>query len=122
MLNKKEIAVMRTVYDVCAKNNDSGIMSDEFIIQSTPEKYKFDATKIDAILNQLEYDGYFECTKSDRNGETVNVITLKSKGKAFKRELIQRRRELINTFVWRIVFAALGAVVALIVNNVLKKL
>ena len=122
MLNKKEIAVMRAVYDVCSKNNDSGIISDDFIIQSTPEKYKFDATKIDAILNQLEYDGYFQCTKSDRNGETVNVITLKSKGKAFKRELIQRRRELINSFFWRIVFAALGAVVALIVNRILQSL
>ena len=122
MLNRKEIAVMRAVYDVCAKNNDSGIISDDFIIQSTPEKFKFDATKVDAILNQLEYDGYFECTKSDRNGETVNVITLKSKGKAFKRELLLRRRELINTFFWRIVFAALGAVVALIVNRILQSL
>ena len=122
MLNKKEIAVMRAVYDVCAKNNDSGIITDDFIIQSTPEKFKFDATKVDAILNQLEYDGYFECTKSDRNGETVNVITLKSKGKAFKRELLLRRRELINSFIWRIVFAALGAVVALIVNKILQSL
>ena len=122
MLNKKEISVMRTVYDVCTKNNDSGIITDDFIIQSTPEKYKFDATKVDAILNQLEYDGYFQCTKSDRNGETVNVITLKSKGKAFKRELIQRRRELINSFIWRIVFAALGAVVALVVNKILQSL
>ena len=122
MLNKKEIAVMRAVYDVCAKNNDSGIISDDFIIQSTPEKFKFDATKVDAILNQLEYDGYFQCTKSDRNGETVNVITLKSKGKAFKRELLLRRRELINSFFWRIVFAGAGAVVALIVNRILQSL
>ena len=122
MLNKKEIAVMRAVYDVCAKNNDSGIISDDFIIQSTPEKYKFDAAKVDVILNQLEYDGYFQCTKSDRNGETVNVITLKSKGKAFKRELLMRRRELINTFFWRIVFAGAGAVAALIVNKILQML
>ena len=113
---------MRAVYDVCAKNNDSGIITDDFIIQSTPEKFKFDAAKVDAILNQLEYDGYFECTKSDRNGETVNVITLKSKGKAFKRELIQRRRELINTFFWRIVFAGVGAVAALVVNKILQML
>ena len=122
MLNKKEIAVMRAVYDVCAKNNDSGIISDDFIIQSTPEKYKFDAAKVDAILHQLEYDGYFQCTKSDRNGETVNVITLKSKGKAFKRELLLRRRELINSFFWRIVFAGAGAVVALVVNRLLQML
>ena len=122
MLNRKEIAVMRAVYDVCSKNNDSGIISDDFIIQSTPEKYKFDATKVDAILNQLEYDGYFQCTKSDRNGETVNVITLKSKGKAFKRELLLRRRELINSFFWRIVFAGAGAVAALVVNKLLQML
>lgn len=121
MLNRKEIAVMRCVYDVCSKNNDSGIISDEFIIQSTPEKYKFTAVKIDTILNQLEYDGYFECTKSERNGETVNVITLKSKGKAFKRELIQRRRKLLSDTFWRVVFAALGAVVALVVNKILGR-
>lgn len=122
MLNKKEIAVMRVIYDVCSKNNDSGIVSDDFILESAPEKFKLTAAKVDTILNQLEYDGYFECTKSERKGETVNVITLKQKGKAFKRELIQRRRELINTTVWRVVFAALGAVVALVVNKILNSL
>ena len=120
MLNKKEVAVMRCVYECCKKHNESAIISDEFIIESCPEKYKLDETKVDAILKQLEYDGYFECTKSERNNKTVNVISLKQKGKAFKRELVQRRRELINTMIWRVVFAALGAVVALVVNTILK--
>ena len=122
MLNKKEVAVMRAVYDVCKKNNDSCIMSDEYIIQSTPERYKLNVTQVDVILHQLEYDGYFECTKSDRDGKTVNVITLKQKGKAFEREMVQRRREMINSFILRIVFAALGAVVALVVNKILGML
>lgn len=122
MLNKKEVSVMRAIYDVCKKNNDGGIISDDFIIQSTPEKFKLTTAQVDVILKQLEYDGYFECTKSDRNGKTVNVITLKQKGKAFERELLQRRRELINTTVWRVVFAALGAVVALVVNKILAVL
>lgn len=121
MLNKKEVAVMRAVYDLCKKNNDSGIMSDEFIIQSTPERYKLNATQVDVILHQLEYDGYFECTKSDRDGKTVNVVTLKQKGKAFEREMVQRRRELINSFIMRIVFAALGAAVALVINKIFGK-
>ena len=122
MLNKKEVAVMRAVYDVCKKKNDSCIMSDEYIIQSTPERYKLNVTQVDVILHQLEYDGYFECTKSDRDGKTVNVITLKQKGKAFEREMVQRRREMINSFIMRIVFAALGAVVALVVNKILGML
>lgn len=118
MLNKKEVAVMSAIYGVCSKNNDSGIITDDFIIQSSPEKFAFTHADIDAILKQLEYDGYFECTKSDRKGQTVNVITLKQKGKAFKRELLQRKRELISTFTWRMVYAALGAVVALAVNAI----
>ena len=122
MLNKREVAVMRAVYDVCKKNNDSCIISDEFIIQSSPEKYKLNASQVDVILNQLEYDGYFECTKSDRDGKTVNVITLKQKGKAFEREMVQRRRSLINTMLMRVGMAALGAVVALVVNKILTSL
>lgn len=122
MLNKKEVAVMRTVYDVCKKKNDSCILTDEYIIQSAPEKFKLTPAVVDGILHQLEYDGYFECTKSDRDGKTVNVITLKQKGKAFEREMVQRRRSLINATVMRIGMAALGAVVALIVNKILTSL
>ena len=119
MLNKKEVSVMRAIYDICKTNNDCAIISDERIISSVPEKYKMSQVDVDVILKQLEYDGYFECTKSDKKGETVNVITLKQKGKAFKREMVQRQRELVSTFFWRIVFAALGAVVALVVNKLL---
>lgn len=122
MLNKKEVAVMRAVYDVCKRKNDSCIITDEFIIQSAPEKFKLNPTQVDTILHQLEYDVYFECTKRDRDGKTVNVITLKPKGKAFERELVQRRRNLINTMTMRIVFAAMGAVVALVVNKILSGL
>lgn len=122
MLNKKEVAVMRSVYDACKHNNDACIITDEKIIQSTPEKFKLNMSQVDVILHQLEYDGYFECTKSDRDGKTVNVITLKQKGKAFKREMVQRRRELVNALVMKIVFAAAGAVVALVVNRLLQLL
>lgn len=122
MLNKKEVSVMHCIYNACKRNNDSCIISNAFILQSVPEKYKMTDSKIDTILNQLQYDGYFECTKSERKGENVNVITLMSKGKAFKRELIQRRRELINNFFWRMVFAALGAGVGFLVSLMLRGL
>lgn len=113
---------MHCIYNACKRNNDSCIISDAFIIQSTPEKYKLNDVALDSILNQLQYDGYFECTKSERKGETVNVITLKSKGKAFKRELTQRRRELLNNFFWRMLFAAGGAVVGFLVSMLLNGL
>ena len=122
MLNKKEVAVMRVVYDACKINNDSCIITDERIIQSTPEKFKLQTTQVDVILHQLEYDGYFECIKSDREGKTVNVITLKQKGKAFEREMVQRRRGIVNSMVMRVALAALGAVAALVINKLLQLL
>ena len=120
MLNKKEIAVMQCIYGKCKRHNDGCIVSNDFIKQSVPEKYKLSDAKIDSILNQLMYDGYFECTKSERKGENVNVISLMPKGKAFKRELTQRRRELTHNFVWRMIFAAVGAVVGFLMSLMLK--
>lgn len=118
MLNQKEVSVMRVIFDACKGNNGTCIVANSFVLQSIPEKHKLDNVKLDTILKQLEYDGYFECTKSNRDGTTVNVINLKQKGKAFNRELVQRRRELINTTIWRVLFAAIGAVVTLIIQRV----
>lgn len=120
MLDKKEISVMKCIYQLCRKQGDSCIVSNGFVIESTPEKYKITESQVDAIFKQLEYDGYIECTKTERKGACVNVITLKNKGKAFQRELVQRRRELFNTILWRCIFAAMGAVVALIVSRLLS--
>ena len=93
MLNKKEVAVMRTVYDACKINNDSCIITDERIIQSTPEKFKLTLAQTDTILRQLEYDGYFECTKSDRDGKLVNVIIKK---KNVKQKKMQQQMEILK--------------------------
>ncbi len=110
---------MQVIYQTCEKNNSSAIISDDYILSLTPEKYSLTSEKLDSIIQQLEYDGYFECIKSKKDGKLVNVINLKQKGKAFKREMVQRKRELFNTIFWRIIFAAIGAVVALIINKIL---
>ena len=118
MLNKKEVSVMSVIFDACKRNNGTCIIANSFVLQSVPEKHNLDNIKLDVILKQLEYDGYFECTKSNKDGSTVNVINLKQKGKAFQRELVQRKRELISTALWRVIYAAVGAVVALVIQRV----
>ncbi len=122
MLNKKEISVMHCIYKACRSHNNSCIISSKYIMQSVPEKYQLTETNIEGIISQLEYDGYLEWTRSDRRGEMVNVITLKSKGKAFAREMLLRKRELFHTMLWRIIFGGIGAIGALIVSNILGSL
>lgn len=121
MLNKKEVAVMRCIFGFCKQNNDSAIVTDKAIIDCCG-KLRLDETQVDAILKQLEYDGYFENTKSERDGEIVNVVNLKQKGKAFEREMTQRRREIVNSMLWRVFYATLGALVTLLVGRLLAKL
>ncbi len=119
MLSNKEISVMQCIYKVCRQHNDSCIVTNRYIMQSVPEKYKLAESNIESIVKQLEYDGYLECTISERRGESVNVISLKNKGKAFAREMLLRRRELFNTMLWRIIFGGIGAIGALIVSKLL---
>ena len=71
---------MKVIFDACKKNNGTCIVANNFVLQSVPEKHKLDNVKLDVILKQLEYDGYFECTKSQKDGATVNVIALKQTG------------------------------------------
>ncbi len=119
MLSNKEISVMQCIYKVARSHNDSCIISNKYIMQCVPEKFKLQESHIEGIVKQLEYDGYLECTVSERKGETVNVISLKNKGKAFAREMILRRRELFNTMLWRVIFGGIGAIGALIVSKIL---
>ena len=118
MLNQKEVSVMKVIFDACKSNNGTCIIANSFVLQSVPEKHKLDNIQLDVSLKQLEYDGYFDCTKSNKDGTSVNVINLKQKGKAFKRELVQRKRELVSAALWRVIFAAVGAVVALVIQRV----
>ncbi|MEG2158438.1 MAG: hypothetical protein RRY18_01020 [Clostridia bacterium] len=50
----------------------------------------------------------------------MNVIELQQKGKAFARELVQRRRELTLKIVQNIVFAISGALIALVIRSIFK--
>lgn len=116
MLDKKEFAVMQCVFNLCKDNNNGTIVSDEHIIDCCPKRFALTNQQVDTILKQLEFDGYFECTKSLKNQKTVNVITLKRKGQAFEREVVQRKREIASTMALRILCASVGAIVALAIN------
>ncbi len=80
MLNKKKFRLCGR-YSIFAKEKRQRHYNRRANYSKHSRKYKLNATQVDVILHQLEYDGYFECTKSDRDGKTVNVITLKQKEK-----------------------------------------
>ncbi len=120
MLNAKEVAVMRFIYETCSADADAScILSSEKIVFSLPDKASVSIDDIEGILKELEYDGYFELTKAEKAGKMFNVISLKEKGKAFEREMVQRRREIASNIIWRIVYAVIAAAVTLLITNLI---
>ena len=70
MLSRSENEIMRAVYDLC-DGTDGCLVSPVDILCLLPPKRKYDIPKIDSVLHDLSYDGYFDIITSERKGENV---------------------------------------------------
>lgn len=117
MLSKNETEIMRAVYDLC-DGTDSCLISPAEIASLLPAKKHYSYDKIDCILKDLMHDGYFDLISSERRGEKMYVINMKEAGFAFKRELSQRRRDIL----FRLSLAFLGALSTFIFGLIIKSI
>ena len=115
MLTKNEDEIMHAVYDLC-DGTDSCLISPAEILSLLPAKRKYTYEKIDNILRELMYDGYFDLISSERKGEKMYVINLKEAGFAYKRSIKQQRRDI----AFRITLAFIGAVATFIFGLIIK--
>ena len=118
MLNRKEKKVMEVIFSTCDKKG-ACLVSLNDIVEKTNSKLKFklnifakqsklSQNEILEIINNIALDNYFEFLQTEKKGELMYLFTLKEKGIAFKRELVNERR----VFYYRIYLAAAGAIVA----------
>ena len=117
MLNKRETEVMNVIFSLCHEKG-VGLISPTEILDLLPPKRKYTEEGVEQILSALALDDYFELLSSERKGEKMYVISLRSSGYAFKRGYVQRRR---NAFV-KIVWAVASAVIAFLVGLLLKRI
>ena len=115
MLSRSENEIMRAVYDLC-DGTDGCLVSPVDILCLLPPKRKYDIPKIDSVLHDLSYDGYFDIITSERKGEKMYVINLKENGFAYKRCAKQRQRDIM----YKIMLAFIGAVTTFIFGLLLK--
>lgn len=117
MLTKSENEVMRAVYDLC-DGTDGCLISPLDVLSLLPAKRKYDLQKIDAVLHDLMYDGYFDLITSERKGERMYVINLKETGFSYKRMIKQRQRDI----AFRIALAFIGAFATFIFGLIIKSI
>ncbi len=108
---------MDAVYNLC---HDKGVclISPTEIIDNLSPRRKYTEEQIESVLHELALDDYFELLSSERKGEKMYVISLKTNGYAFKRAFAQMRRDAVVKIFW----AVASAVVAFIVGLILKRI
>lgn len=108
---------MAAVYSLC-DGTEGCLVSPVEIMAVMPGNRRVDTEELDAILNTLYCDGYFDLIHSERKGEKMYVITLKESGFAFKRTSKQKQRDIS----FKIFLAFLGAIATFLFGLILKGL
>ena len=114
-LNRRENEVMNAVYDLSG-GKERFLLSPYELTAALPAKRKYDEESLERALRSLSLDGYFDFIQSDRKGEKMYVIQMREAGLCYRRRDYQRKRGL----VFRILVAALGAVVTFLVGVLLR--
>lgn len=114
-LNRRESEVMNAVYELSG-GKERFLVSPCELTAVLPARGKYSEETLERTLNSLALDGYFEFVESDRKGEKTYVIHMREAGMSYRRQDYQRKRGL----VFRIVVAALGAVVTFLVGLLLR--
>ena len=115
MLSKYESRIMDAVYRLC-DGTDGCLISAAEITSVLPDGKKFTRDGVDKALLNLHADGYFDLISSSRAGERMYVITLKDRGMNVRREIKQRRLDV----VYKICLAFIGAFATFIFGVILK--
>lgn len=117
MLNKRENEVMRTVYSL-AHEKGICLISPSELVSLLPSRKKYTEEQVEKILGELALDNYFELLSSERKGEKMYVISLRTNGYAYQRCSVQQKRDVAVKLLWAIA----SAVVAFAVGVVLKRI
>ena len=114
-LNRRESEVMNAVYEL-AGGKERFLVSPCELMATLPARGKYNEETLERTLDSLALDGYFELVETDRKGEKTYVIHMREAGLGYRRQNAQQKRGL----VFRIVVAALGAVVTFLVGLLLR--
>ena len=92
MLSKRENEIMNAVYALC---HEKGVclVSPAELLALLPLRKNYTEENLEELLRQLALDDYFELLFSERKGEKMYVLSLRTKGQAYKRCSMQQKRD-----------------------------
>ena len=117
MLNRRENEVMNAVYSLCHEKGVCLISPAELLAILSVRK-KYTEERLEDVLHQLALDDYFELLSSERKGEKMYVISLRTKGYAYKRCSLQQKRDIAVKLLWVVTSAVVAFLVGLLLRRI----
>lgn len=108
---------MNAVYALCHEKGVCLVAPNE-LLALLPTRKNYDEQTLEEILNELALDDYFQLLSSDRKGEKMYVISLRTNGYAFKRCHQREKRDLTMRLVWAVVSAVVAFTVGVILKHI----
>lgn len=114
MLTRTEGKVMTAI--LAARGDKTSFLVSPDDIYAAVKDY-VTRSELEAAVEGLSEDGYFDLILSDRKGEKVYCITLTEKGKGYLRSVKEFRRNVL----FRVCLSAALAVFSFVIGLILKK-
>ena len=118
MLNRIESKIMDLLFKKCSGRRTI-LISPREILDALAPKNELTVKQLDKHMKNLVLDGYADYSNSDDNGNLVYVVTLTTRGEAFRREHADRVARRWRDIGWKIVLAVVAVLVGAILTKVL---
>ena len=117
MLNRKETHVMSYLYERLI-GKQSLLIAPQEILEILPETDAMEEEELSEVLKGLALDGYIDVVNSDKKGQTIYCLSLRSRGQAFEREKERKKKQLMMRVGLTIGLAFLSFLITMILRSI----
>lgn len=119
MLSSKEKRVMDYIYNECV-DKQSSLIAPSDIQNAVKPKYDLTDVEVDQFVNNLMIEEYIDVVNSDKNGNLIYCISLKTKGEGYMREKENRKKQIYTVLFRTVILACISFTVTLILKAIFK--
>lgn len=116
LLNQKEKLLMNYFFDNCDEKSAKLFSSETLIKFITEKNYAISFTELENIMNFLQKENYIDFVSSDSKKGIIYCVSLKQKGKLFKKDLQNEKKQAINLIIRTIGLAILSFLIGIILK------
>lgn len=115
MLENKDKMIMLYLYDVC-KDSKTRLIPAGKIVEFVSKKYVLSLYELEMIMLSLKKDNYIDYVASESKKGLTYCVSLKEKGKVYRKDLKKQQKNAIITLARTVGLAVLSFFVGLILK------